>query len=108
MLVVKLDSASDGLSEREATGLGDSSAELVPDWLGHILSDKGVLGLNFWEGIRHLEDLFDTEAITVSDVAVLNTVGCVKNRGPAWVKKGLKELLRETKVASWPGCCMHA
>merc|ERR1712123_54584 len=60
----------------EPRGLSDSPAKFLPDGLSHILGHKGVLGLNFWEGIRHLEDLVDTKATIANDVAYLSTVGC--------------------------------
>ena len=43
MLVVKLNSTGDGLSECEPAGLGDGPTELVPNGLGHIFGHKGVL-----------------------------------------------------------------
>merc|ERR1719342_1992119 len=57
MLIVELHSTSDGFGEREPGGDSLGSVELLPDWLGDILGNQGVLGLDFWEGIRHLEQI---------------------------------------------------
>merc|ERR1719391_1729510 len=57
MLIVELHSTSDGFGEREPRGGSLSSIELLPDGLGDILGHQGVLGLDFWEGIRHLEQI---------------------------------------------------
>merc|ERR1712088_1033993 len=46
VLVVELNSASDGLDEGEAGGLGLDSLELLPLVLGDVLGNKGVLGLD--------------------------------------------------------------
>merc|ERR1719184_153927 len=42
MLIVKLHSTSNGLGQGETTGLSLEAAQLVPDWLGHILGDQGL------------------------------------------------------------------
>jgi len=57
MLIVELHSTSDGFGEGEPGGDSLGSVELLPDWLGDILGHQGVLGLDFWEGIRHLEQI---------------------------------------------------
>jgi len=49
VLVVELDSASNGLGQGEARGLGDVGAQLVPLFLGHVLGNQGVLGLDVRE-----------------------------------------------------------
>merc|ERR1719495_166736 len=54
VLVIKLYSTSNGLGQGKAACLGHSSAQLLPDRLGHILCYKRVLGLDFWEWIRHV------------------------------------------------------
>merc|ERR1712012_187491 len=46
VLVVELNSASDGLDEGEAGGLGLDSLELLPLVLGDVLGNEGVLGLD--------------------------------------------------------------
>merc|ERR1711922_95915 len=46
VLVIELNSASDGLDEGEAGGLGLDSLELLPLVLGDVLGNKGVLGLD--------------------------------------------------------------
>merc|ERR1719317_1682404 len=46
VLVVELNSTSDGLDEGEAGGLGLDSLELLPLVLGDVLSNEGVLGLD--------------------------------------------------------------
>merc|ERR1719391_1988031 len=55
MLIVELHSTSDSFGKREPGGGSLCSVELLPDWLGDILGHQGVLRLDFWEGIRHLE-----------------------------------------------------
>merc|ERR1719495_106093 len=42
MLIVKLHSTCNGLGQGETTGLRLEAAQLVPDWLGHILGDQGL------------------------------------------------------------------
>jgi len=54
VLIIKLYSTSNGLGQGEAACLGHSSAQLLPDRLGHILCYKRMLGLDFWEWIRHV------------------------------------------------------
>merc|ERR1711936_443680 len=49
VLVVKLNSAGDGLDEGESRSLGLDSLELLPFILGDILGNKRVLGLNVRE-----------------------------------------------------------
>merc|ERR1711899_556486 len=46
VLVVELNSTSDGLDEGEAGGLGLDSLELLPLVLGDVLGNEGVLGLD--------------------------------------------------------------
>merc|ERR1719317_1522917 len=46
VLVVELNSASNGLDEGEAGGLGLDSLELLPFVLGDVLGNEGVLGLD--------------------------------------------------------------
>merc|ERR1719319_105105 len=46
VLVVKLNSASNGLSKGESRGLGSDALKLVPLFLGHMLGNKRVLGGN--------------------------------------------------------------
>merc|ERR1719277_102224 len=53
VLVVKLDSASAGLGDSEAAGLGLDVLDAVPSLLGHVLGHQGVLGLDFGEFSRH-------------------------------------------------------
>ena len=55
MLVVELHSTSNRLGKAEAGGLGLGSVELLPDGLGDVLGHQGMLGLDFWEGIRHFD-----------------------------------------------------
>jgi len=57
MLIIELHSTSDGFGKREPGGGSLCSVELLPDWLGDILGHQGVLRLDFWEGIRHLEQI---------------------------------------------------
>jgi len=49
MLVVELNSASNGLGEGELRGLGDNAGELVPLFLGDVLGNQGVLRLDVGE-----------------------------------------------------------
>jgi len=42
VLVVELDSASNGLGQGEARGLGDMGTQLVPLFLGHVLGNQAV------------------------------------------------------------------
>jgi len=53
MLVVELNSASNGLGEGEARGLGDNATKLVPLLLGHVLGDQRVGGLDVGEFASH-------------------------------------------------------
>merc|ERR1719391_1448824 len=55
VLVVKFNSTSTGLGEGETTGLGLNVLHLIPAFLGHMLSHKGVLRLDFREFSRHVE-----------------------------------------------------
>merc|ERR1719474_2625381 len=57
MLIIELNSTCDGFGEREPRGDSLGSVELLPDGFGDILGHQGVLGLDFWEGIRHLDIL---------------------------------------------------
>jgi len=49
MLVVEVDGASNGLGQGEAGGLGGDATELVPLFLGHMLGNQRVLGLDVRE-----------------------------------------------------------
>ena len=49
MLVVELNGTGTSLGNGEATGLGLNVLDFVPSLLGHVLSDQGVLGLDFGE-----------------------------------------------------------
>jgi len=49
VLVVELDSASNGLGQGEARGLGDVGAQLVPLFLGHVLGNQAVGRLDVGE-----------------------------------------------------------
>jgi hypothetical protein len=53
MLVVELDSTSDGLGQSELGGLADNASELVPLFLGDVLGNQGVLGLDLGEWCGH-------------------------------------------------------
>jgi len=53
VLVVELNSASNGLGEGEARGLGDNATKLVPLLLGHVLGDQRVGGLDVGEFASH-------------------------------------------------------
>ena len=57
VLVVKLDSAGDGLGQGEAAGGGDGPGQLLPQGLGYVLGHQGVLGLDLWEGVGHVGQL---------------------------------------------------
>merc|ERR1712212_1402987 len=49
MLVVEFNSAGNSLGQSESRGLGNNSGEFVPFFLGDVLSNQGVLGLDIWE-----------------------------------------------------------
>jgi len=53
VLVVEIDSASNGLSQGEARGLGDVGTQLVPLFLGHVLGNQAVLGFDVGEFSGH-------------------------------------------------------
>ena len=53
VLIVELHGTSDGLGQGELAGLGHGSGQLLPQRLGHVLGDQGVLGLDLWEGVGH-------------------------------------------------------
>jgi len=55
MLVVKLNSTGDSLGKGEPGGSGDNSTQLFPKRSSHILGNKRVLGLDFWERLTHIE-----------------------------------------------------
>ena len=48
-LVVEFNGAGDGLGKGELGGLGDNSGELVPFFLGDVLGDQAVCGLDIGE-----------------------------------------------------------
>jgi len=54
VLVVELNSASNGLGQGESGGLGDDATKLVPLLLGHVLSDQRVGGLDVGEIAGHI------------------------------------------------------
>jgi len=54
VLVVELNSASNGLGQGESGGLGDDATKLVPLLLGHVLSDQRVGGLDVGEFAGHI------------------------------------------------------
>jgi len=54
VLVVELNSASNGLGQGESRGLGDDATKLVPLLLGHVLSDQRVGGLDVGEFAGHI------------------------------------------------------
>jgi len=54
VLVVELNSASDGLGEGESGGLGDNATKLVPLLLGDVLGSQGVGGLDVGEFAGHI------------------------------------------------------
>jgi len=53
VLIIKLDSAGDGLSKSEASSLGSDVLDFVPSLLGHMFGDQGVLGLDDGELSGH-------------------------------------------------------
>jgi len=55
VLVIELDSAGDGLSEGEARSGGLVVSKLLPPFLGDVLGHQGVLALDVWVGLRHVE-----------------------------------------------------
>merc|ERR1719234_149573 len=55
VLVVELNGAGAGLGDGEATGLGLDVLHLVPSLLGHVLGDKGVLGLDVGKFSGHFD-----------------------------------------------------
>jgi len=54
VLVVELNSASNGLGQGESGGLGDDATKLVPLLLGHVLGDQRVGGLDVGEIAGHI------------------------------------------------------
>jgi len=58
VLVVKLNSASNGLGKGEARSLGNNATKLVPLILGHVLGDQRVGGLDVGELSSHIFALF--------------------------------------------------
>jgi len=54
VLVVELNSASDGLGKGESGGLGDNATKLVPLLLGDVLGSQGVGGLDVGEFAGHI------------------------------------------------------
>ena len=63
MLVVELDSTSDGLGQSELGGLADNASELVPLFLGDVLGNQGVLGLDLGEWCGHGSLMKDLEIV---------------------------------------------
>merc|ERR1711973_301960 len=61
MLIVELHGTSNGLCEGESGSGSLGTVELLPDGLGHVLGDQGMLGLDFWEGIRHIDGFKGTK-----------------------------------------------
>merc|ERR1712243_374669 len=49
--------SEDSLTNFLSTGGSLCSVKLLPDGLSDILGHQGMLGLDFWEGIRHLEQI---------------------------------------------------
>jgi len=52
VLIWELHGTCNGLSEGKSRGLGLDMAQLIPSFLGHVLSDEAVLGLDLREGRR--------------------------------------------------------
>merc|ERR1711892_1498044 len=53
VLVVEFNGTCTSLGNGEATGLGADVLDAVPSFLGHMLLDQGVLGLDDWEFSGH-------------------------------------------------------
>ena len=53
MLIVKLDSASNGLGEAEPRGLGDGAAQLLPHARGDVFGHQRVFRLDLGERLTH-------------------------------------------------------
>merc|ERR1719480_145604 len=58
VLVVKLNGTGTSLGNGEATGLGLDILDFVPSFLGHVLGDQGVGGLDNWEFSGHIMTLW--------------------------------------------------
>ena len=67
VLVVKLDSTGNGLGQGEAAGGGDGPGQLLPQGLCHVLGHQGVLGLDLWEGVRHIGQLSEMKMYIYSN-----------------------------------------